>query len=85
MNVVDTYRFSPILSRGAGSENGELEVGDHVRPGMIQIPKGFGLIYDGRVDGINVNRLTKNTHRDPMTGTPLHRFVPCRGWQRPEN
>ncbi len=23
------------------------------------------------------NRLTKNTHRDPL-GTPLDRFVPCR-------
>ena len=33
--------------------------------------------YDGTVYGINVNRLTKNTHRDPI-GTPLHRYVPCR-------
>jgi hypothetical protein len=44
---------------------------------MVLIPHGFGLNYDGQVYGINVNRLTKNTHRDPI-GTPLHRFVPCR-------
>ncbi|MCP4667318.1 MAG: molybdopterin dinucleotide-binding protein, partial [Deltaproteobacteria bacterium] len=61
----------------AGSESGELEVTEQVCQGMVLIPHGFGLIYDGDVYGINVNRLTKNTHRDPM-GTPMHRFVPCR-------
>lgn len=60
----------------AGSEVGELQVSEQVRQGMVLIPHGFGLIYDGRTFGINVNRLTKNTHRDPL-GTPLHRFVPC--------
>ena len=49
----------------AGSEVGELQVTDQVRPGMVLIPHGFGLIYDGKVYGINVNRLTKNTYRDP--------------------
>jgi anaerobic selenocysteine-containing dehydrogenase len=61
----------------AGSEEGELQVSEQVRQGMVLIPHGFGLIYDGKKYGINVNRLTKNTHRDPL-GTPLHRFVPCR-------
>ena len=61
----------------AGSEVGELQVTDQVRRGMVLIPHGFGLIYGEKVYGINVNRLTKNTHRDPI-GTPLHRYVPCR-------
>ena len=61
----------------ASSEVGELQVTDQVRQGMVLIPHGFGLIYNGKVYGINANRLTKNTHRDPM-GTPLHRYVPCR-------
>lgn len=65
------------VSTEAGSEVGELEVTDQVRPGMVLIPHGFGLVYDGERHGINVNRLTKNTHRDPL-GTPLHRFIPCR-------
>jgi len=65
------------VSTAAASEVGELELSDKIRPGMVLIPHGFGLIYDGAVHGINVNRLTKNTHRDPM-GTPVHRFVPCR-------
>jgi anaerobic selenocysteine-containing dehydrogenase len=61
----------------AGSEVGELETSNDIRPGTVLIPHGFGLDYDGEVYGINVNRLTKNSHRDSL-GTPLHRFVPCR-------
>jgi len=61
----------------AGSAVAEMEVTEQVRQGTVLIPHGFGLIYDGEVYGINVNRLTKNTHRDPL-GTPLHRYVPCR-------
>jgi len=61
----------------AGTGQCELEVSGMVRPGMVLIPHGFGLNYNGTVYGLNVNRLTKNIHRDPI-GTPLHRFVPCR-------
>jgi len=61
----------------AGSATGEAEVTGRVREGMVLIPHGFGLNYAGEVYGVNVNYLTKNTHRDPL-GTPLHRFVPCR-------
>ena len=62
----------------AGSGIGELEVTDSARPGHVVIPHGFGMIHDGKTYGINVNRLTKNTHRDHLAGTPLHRYVPCR-------
>jgi anaerobic selenocysteine-containing dehydrogenase len=61
----------------AGSDIGELQVSQQVREGTVLIPHGFGLIYADTVYGINVNRLTQTTHRDPM-GTPLHRYVPCR-------
>jgi len=61
----------------AGSEVGELQVSARVRPGTVLIPHGFGLNYGGTVYGLNVNYLTKNTHRDRL-GTPMHRFVPCR-------
>ena len=65
------------VSTAAGSDVGELQVSDRIRAGTVLIPHGFGLIYEGQTYGINVNRLTKNTHRDPI-GTPLHRYVPCR-------
>ena len=61
----------------AGSEEIELEVSDTAHIGHVVIPHGFGLVYNGRKYGANVNRLTKNTHRDQF-GTPIHRYVPCR-------
>jgi anaerobic selenocysteine-containing dehydrogenase len=72
-----TDRQSVRVVTEAGSAVGELQVSTQVRSGTVLIPHGFGLIYDKTVYGINVNHLTKNTHRDPL-GTPIHRFVPCR-------
>jgi len=65
------------VTTAAGSAVGELEVTDQVREGMVLVPHGFGLNYEGTVYGINANHLTQSAHRDPL-GTPLHRFVPCR-------
>ncbi len=56
----------------------ELEVTDHAREGQVLIPHGFGLKYRGTPHGVNVNRLTKNTNRDRIAATPLHRYVKCR-------
>jgi anaerobic selenocysteine-containing dehydrogenase len=62
----------------AATEWIELEITDEARKGQVLIPHGFGLRYCGEVHGINVNRLTKNTHRDRLAATPLHRYVRCR-------
>jgi anaerobic selenocysteine-containing dehydrogenase len=61
----------------AGSVIIEAEVTTAVRKSQVIIPHGFGLVYDGQAFGVNVNRLTKTTHRD-FVGTPIHRYVPCR-------
>ncbi|MCF8035066.1 MAG: molybdopterin-dependent oxidoreductase [Desulfarculaceae bacterium] len=65
------------VSTAAGSGEGELQVSQAIRPGMVLIPHGFGLIHGGQVYGLNVNYLTSAANRDPL-GTPLHRYVPCR-------
>jgi anaerobic selenocysteine-containing dehydrogenase len=65
-----------VITEG-GEETIELEVTEATRTGQVIIPHGFGLVYDGTKYGTNVNRLTKNTHRDQF-GTPIHRYVPCR-------
>ncbi len=65
------------ITTEAGFEEIELEVTDTARKGHVVIPHGFGLVYEGKPYGVNVNRLTKNTNRDRF-GTPMHRFVPCR-------
>jgi len=55
-----------------------VEVSDIPPRGTVVLPHGFGLVYDGETYGVNVNQLTKNTHRDRLFATPLHRYVPCR-------
>lgn len=62
----------------AGEEIGELEADPSVRPGTVLIGHGFGMVYEGIQTGVNVNRLTSAANRDPLAGTPLHRYVPCR-------
>jgi anaerobic selenocysteine-containing dehydrogenase len=62
----------------AGTEEVELEVTDTAKKGHVVIPHGFGLDYVGETYGANVNRLAKNTHRDRLAATPLHRYIPCR-------
>jgi len=75
LNLTDGQQVR--VTTEAGSEEIELEITDTARKGHVVIPHGFGLVYDGVKYGANVNRLTKNTHRDQF-GTPMHRFVPCR-------
>jgi anaerobic selenocysteine-containing dehydrogenase len=66
------------ITTEAGSVEIELEVTDTARSGQAIMPHGFGLDFEGATHGVNVNLLTKNTHRDPIAGTPHHRYVPCR-------
>jgi anaerobic selenocysteine-containing dehydrogenase len=75
LNIADGQRVR--VTTEAGSEEIEAEVTETARKGHVVIPHGFGLVYNGKVHGVNVNRLTKNTHRDWL-GTPMHRYVPCR-------
>ncbi len=55
-----------------------VEVSDIPPRGTVVLPHGFGLVHGGERVGVNVNQLTKNTHRDRIAATPLHRYVPCR-------
>ncbi|MDD5476473.1 MAG: molybdopterin-dependent oxidoreductase [Syntrophales bacterium] len=75
LNVTDGQRVK--VTTEAGTEEIELEITDTSRRGHVVMPHGFGLVHKGVKYGANVNRLTKNTHRDRF-GTPIHRFVPCR-------
>jgi anaerobic selenocysteine-containing dehydrogenase len=75
LNLMDGQQVR--VTTEAGSEEIELEVTDTAHIGHVVIPHGFGLVYNGVKYGANVNRLTKNTHRDQF-GTPIHRYVPCR-------
>ncbi|MFP6662721.1 MAG: molybdopterin-dependent oxidoreductase [Deltaproteobacteria bacterium] len=59
------------------------EIDDRLRPGYVAMPNGFGMQYDTedggvRIEGVNMNEFTSIEDRDPFTGCPWHRFVPCR-------
>lgn len=52
--------------------------------GHVWMPNGFGMLYptegngtDADVTGVNMNAYTDTDARDPFTGCPHHRFVPC--------
>ena len=67
-----------LIETDAGSLEVEVEVIDRPARGMVIIPHGFGLEYQGQADGVNVNVLAPARNRDRLAGTPLHRFIPCR-------
>jgi anaerobic selenocysteine-containing dehydrogenase len=62
----------------AGHEDIKLKIDATTRPGYALMPHGFGLVHQGKKYGANANRLAKNTHRDRLAGTPLHRYIRCR-------
>ncbi|MFC3152710.1 molybdopterin-dependent oxidoreductase [Litoribrevibacter euphylliae] len=63
------------------SDRGELsvvvEVDDSVRTGMVTLPHGYGMQYDGdERQGPAVNLLTAADHCDPFSKVPYHKYVP---------
>jgi anaerobic selenocysteine-containing dehydrogenase len=56
---------------------------DGMRRGNVSLPHGYGQAYpasDGerRVCGPRINELTDAQSRDPIAGTPFHKYVPVR-------
>ena len=54
--------------------------------GHVWMPNGFGMLYPtegsagpeaANLNGVNMNAYTDSADRDPFTGCPYHRFVPC--------
>ncbi len=67
-------RLRPLKRVGTGFqeipwEQALDEIAEKARPGQVILPHGFGLTYQGKKHGANVNRLA---------ATPYHRYVPCR-------
>jgi anaerobic selenocysteine-containing dehydrogenase len=66
------------ITTEAGSITIEMQTSDLAAPGHILVPHGFGLVHQGKTYGANTNRLAKNTNRDKIAATPLHRYIRCR-------
>ena len=62
----------------------DAKVTDDIYPGSVSIPHGFGLVHTNKETGeleqigVNANELISADRREPMTGTPIHKYNPCR-------
>jgi len=54
-----------------------VELDDNLRPGMVTLPHGYGMHYQGSDPvGPQINRLTASDHCDPFSKIPYHKYVP---------
>ena len=66
-----------------GSVVVRVEVSDSVGRGQVTLPHGYGMAHpgsDGKRSrtGAHINELTAAEDRDPVAGTPYHKFIPVR-------
>jgi anaerobic selenocysteine-containing dehydrogenase len=67
------------ITTAAGTALTRVEVTERMQPGHVSLPNGYGLDNeDGTRRGVATNELTSLEHRDPIAGTPYHKFVPAR-------
>lgn len=62
----------------AGSAVAVVEVTDTLQPGHVSLPNGLGVTHPDGTPGVAPNELTSLHHRDPIAGTPWHKYVPAR-------
>ncbi|MEL6252790.1 MAG: molybdopterin-dependent oxidoreductase [Bacteroidota bacterium] len=72
----DTVR----LYNGVGSVKILARLVEEARPGVLSMPNGYGLVYEGEADdyrkiGARTNELTSSHHCDPIAKTPYHKNV----------
>ncbi len=65
-----------------GSLEASVHVCDSLRRGVVSLPHGYGMEHPGadgrRATGPSINWLTDAADRDPIAGTPYHKYVPVR-------
>jgi len=61
-----------------GSVEVVIELTDEVRPGVVSLPHGYGMVVDGKQSGPWINMLTASDDRDAIAKTPFHKFVPVK-------
>ena len=82
MGVIDGDRIR--LRTRRGQVELPAVVDKKLMEGHVWMPNGFGMIYptedngaNADLNGVNMNAYTDTAARDPFTGCPYHRFVPC--------
>ena len=69
-----------VVTTRRGSVRLPAQVDAKLMAGHVWMPNGFGMRFPGveGLVGVNQNELTDVMDRDPFTGIPHHRVVPCR-------
>ncbi len=72
-----------ICASPRGSLPVQVQITDAVRPGLVTLPNGYGSEHRGadgrrRAAGPAINLLTDAAWRDPISFTPLHKYVRVR-------
>lgn len=80
LGVVDGGRIRLITRRGSAEV--DVELSGRMAPGHVSLPNGQGLDFPGeggpRTTGVAPNELTHGADRDPVAGTPWHKYTPAR-------
>lgn len=61
-----------------GSAVAVVEVTDTLQQGHVSLPNGLGVAHPDGTPGVAPNELTSLHRRDPIAGTPWHKYVPAR-------
>lgn len=61
------------LTTRAGAADVHVEVSETMQPGHVSLPNGQGIGA-----GVSPNELTQTANKDPIAGTPLHKWVEAR-------
>ncbi len=69
-----------MITTKRGSARVLVEISPTMRAGHISLPNGLGVteLPGGFIVGVAPNELTSSDHRDPVAGTPYHKYVPAR-------
>ena len=75
----DTVR----ITTETGSAEVGVEITDMMQPGHVSLPNGLGTDYpdehgNRERTGVPLNELSGALRRDPIAGTPWHKYVPAR-------
>jgi len=72
------HHETAVLRTRHGAVTLPVVIDPRLAAGHVSLPNGFGLVHDGQLDGANLNELTSADDRDPFTGVPCHKWIPCR-------
>ncbi len=66
-----------------GSVVVRIEITDSILRGQVTLPHGYGMMHpdsngERRRTGAHINELTASEDRDPVAGTPYHKYIPVR-------